>query len=67
MTLIWQESEELGLTSSDNELSIKIVRDGDVHYVQFLTVSIALDKINFPNATGINFISYLKKNFNIIN
>lgn len=52
LTLMWQESEELNFSTSDgiNELTMNIVKVGDIHYVQYLVVSIALDDVNFPNA-----------------
>lgn len=54
LTLMWQESEELNFSTSDgiNELTMNIVKVGDIHYVQYLVVSIALDDVNFPNAAG---------------
>ncbi|XP_043478234.1 uncharacterized protein LOC122508768 isoform X2 [Leptopilina heterotoma] len=54
LTLMWQESEELSLSTSDgiNEVTMNIVKVGDIHYVQYLIVSIALDDVNFPNAAA---------------
>lgn len=55
LTLMWQETEieDVKISDEANELTMNIVKEGDIYYVQYLTLSIVLDNVTFPNASGI--------------